>query len=115
MRDDVHRHISDVGDYFRDAVRAAAPSGWDVACPGIQSLVSYRLEKAGRAAEAGLTVALLEKGYLTYAQFKPSAAHSRHTVDQFATALHDALVAYHDPGVSAPPTRHRSFRRLTAE
>ncbi len=115
VRDDVHRHIMDVGDHFRQAVRAAVPKGWDSVCSGIQSLVAYRLEKAGRTAEADLTVALLEMGYLAYAQFKPSAAHSHVIVDGFAHALHDALMGLGDTDSDAPPARHRGFQRLTAE
>ena len=115
VRDDVHRHIIDVGNYFRDAVRAKAPSGWHASFSGISSLVAYRFEEAGQAAEANLVVALLEAGYLSYSQFKPSAAHSRDTVNQFANALHDALISLDQPRIDCVPLRHRGFQRLTAE
>ena len=115
VRDDVHRHIAKVGNYFRQAVGAAAPSGWDVSCSGIPSLVTFRLAKNGRITEADLTVGLLEKGYMASAQFKPSAAHSLDIVERFALAIAEALTALDGSGVGAMPARHRNFQRLTAE
>ena len=94
---------------------AAAPSGWDVSCSGIPSLVTFRLAKNGRITEADLTVGLLEKGYMASAQFKPSAAHSLDIVERFALAIAEALTALDGSGVGAMPARHRNFQRLTAE
>lgn len=115
VREAVDNHIMDVGEHFRMTVRAAVPSGCDVAYSGIPSLVAYRLEKAGRVAESDMTVGMLGAGFLAYAQCKPSATHSCGIVDGFARALHNALAGLGDAEADAPPARHRGFQRLTAE
>lgn len=114
-REAVDNHIMDVGAHFRMAVRAAVPSGRDVACSGVPSLVAYRLEQAERVAESDMTVGLLGAGSLDYDNCKPSAAHSCGIVDGLARAIRDAPAGLGDAEADALPARHRRFRRLTAE
>ncbi len=114
LRSDVQKHLIEVGNHFRKAVTELATENWSVVCSGIPSLVAFRITDGQcRSLDAELSVAMLERGYLAFSQFKPSYCHELASVDAFVGVLAESLACDALTAEPLPAPRHNGFQRLT--
>lgn len=118
---DLPSHLAQIGSRFREGLtRLASKYGIALSLTGHAALTYLNFDHPQSDALMTLfTVRMLQKGFLTCAQFYPTLAHKSHHVDEYVTAA-DAVVSELANAVKkgdiaeriGGPVKHRGFTRL---
>jgi len=117
---DTANHIIALGNRVKEIwAEKASKHHLEIKVSGLPTLANFAfLHPEAQRLNTFFTIAMLERGFLGFRQFKASLAHSQAEVEAYAAAVDEvfAEIACKDPQtlISTPPA-HAGFFRLTKE
>jgi glutamate-1-semialdehyde 2,1-aminomutase len=120
IKNDVHKHISTIGDQVKNVwITKAKEHQLEIDVSGIASLCHLGFTGEGaQIVNTYFVTRMLEEGFLGYRQFKSSYAHSQDDVSSYAKSVDTIFseIANKDhTSLLTTPIAHSGFSRLTRE
>ena len=114
------KHITDIGEKTKTIWRdAAVKTGLSITVTGLPSLVAFAFNSdKSQELNTRFVIEMLRRGFLGFRQFKPSLAHGKAELAQYAIAVHEVFKLIKDSPNSeilSSPVAHTGFYRLTKE
>ena len=114
------KHIMDIGEQTKIIWRdAAKKSGLSIGVTGLPSLVSFAFNsEKSQELNTRFVIEMLQRGFLGFRQFKPSLAHGKNELAEYALAVNEVFQLLKDlPNnqIISSPVAHTGFHRLTKE
>ena len=114
------KHIMDIGEKTKTIWRdAAVQTGFSITVTGLPSLAAFAFNShKSEELNTRFVIEMLQRGFLGFRQFKPSLAHGKAELAQYAIAVHEVFKLIKDSPNSeilSSPVAHTGFYRLTKE
>ena len=114
------KHIMDVGEKTKAIWRdAALKIGLSIEVTGLPSLVAFKFNSdKSQELNTRFVIEMLQRGFLGFRQFKPSLAHGKEELAQYAIAVHEVFKLIKDlpnDQIITLDLAHSGFHRLTKE
>jgi len=114
------KHIMDIGEKTKTIWRdAAVQTGFSITVTGLPSLAAFAFNShKSEELNTRFVIEMLQRGFLGFRQFKPSLAHGKAELAQYAIAVHEVFKLIKDSPNSeilSSHVAHTGFYRLTKE
>ena len=114
------KHIMDIGEQTKNIWRDAAEmAGLSIDVTGLPSLVAFGFNsEKPQELNTRFVIEMLQRGFLGFRQFKPSLAHGKNELAEYALAVNDVfklLKGLPYSQIVSSPVAHTGFHRLTRE
>jgi glutamate-1-semialdehyde aminotransferase len=114
------KHIMDIGEKTKTIWRdAAVKTGLSITVTGLPSLVAFAFNsEKSQELNTRFVIEMLRRGFLGFRQFKPSLAHGKAELAQYAIAVHEVfklIKGSSNSEILSSPVAHTGFYRLTKE
>ena len=114
------KHIMDVGEQTKSIWRdAAGKIGLSIDVTGLPSLVAFAFNsEKSQELNTRFVIEMLRRGFLGFRQFKPSLAHGKSELAEYALAVHEVFQLLKDSSndeIISSRVAHTGFYRLTKE
>ena len=114
------KHIMDIGEKTKIIWRdTAVKTGLSITVTGLPTLAAFAFNSdKSQELNTRFVIEMLRRGFLGFRQFKPSLAHGKAELAQYAIAVHEVFKLIKDSSNSeilSSPVAHTGFHRLTKE